>query len=78
MDPQQFYAAYENGQIADEGHFSWHSCDSCGSALGGDRHTAHAFQTGQNPADDTIHHIAICADCLFYHANGDIPEDWEG
>lgn len=31
---------------ADEGYFSWSSCDGCGSTLGGDRYTATAWIDG--------------------------------
>ena len=27
---------------------------------------------------DTTLHLDICTDCLFYLANGDEPEDWQG
>lgn len=66
---------------ANEGGFSWCACDSCGSSLGGNRYPAHAIHKeafgpdAKRPNDVT--HISICADCLRYHANGDIPEDWE-
>ena len=69
-------------QAYDEGGFSWSSCDSCGSRLGGNRYNAHAihkeaFGPDAKRPNDT-HHIDICADCLCFHANGDIPENWEG
>ena len=72
MSPRAFYFAYESGEICDEGGFSWRACDSCGSTLGGDRYAAHAID------DEGITHISICVDCLCFHANGDIPEQWEG
>lgn len=70
-------AMYESG---DEGGFSWSQCDSCGTTLGGDRHTAHGWPT--EPALDldainTLYHLSICTDCLLFHANGDEPESWE-
>ena len=61
-----------NGEICDEGGFSWQDCDSCGSSLGGDRFSAHA-----RDKDGNWIHLDICADCLFFHANGDEPEDWQ-
>lgn len=58
-------------ELAEEAHFSWSACDSCGSTFGGDRHPAHYL------SDGAIVHLAVCTDCLFYHANGDDPgEDW--
>ena len=59
--------------IANEGHFSWRSCDSCGSTLGGDRYAAH----GIDDDDGENVHLDICVDCLMFLANGDEPEDWE-
>lgn len=56
--------------LAEESHFSWSECDSCGSSLGGDRHPAHFLLDGE------IQHLSVCADCLLYHANGDEPESW--
>ena len=56
----------------EEGSFSWHSCDICGSSLGGDRFPAHAVD-----ANGDIEHFDICTDCLLYLANGEEPETWE-
>lgn len=59
------------GAICNEGSFSWSSCDSCGSSLGGDRYDAHGF------VDNQLNHFSVCSDCLFYYANGDVPDQWE-
>lgn len=56
---------------ANTSDFSWHSCESCGSTLAGDRHPAHGLIDGE------LHHFSVCADCLFWHANGDEPIDGE-
>lgn len=68
-------------QIEDEGGFSWSPCESCGSTLGGDRHPGHAIHKdafGPNAKrPDDVHHISMCVDCLLFHANGDLPEDWD-
>ncbi len=67
--------------MANEGSFSWDDCDSCGSTFGGDRYAAHAIHhdafgpNARRPND--VHHISICSDCLFFHANGDEPDDWQ-
>lgn len=59
-----------NQTYLDEGGFSHRSCECCGNPLGGNRYAAHAI------ADDgSILHYDICSDCLFYLANGDLPED---
>jgi hypothetical protein len=65
---------WERGDIADEGHFSWQPCDFCGSRLGGDRYAAHAIF--KDDETETIEHFEICEDCIFYMANGDLPENW--
>ena len=57
--------------LANEAHFSWSRCESCGSTFGGDRHPAHYLDT-----DRAIIHVRVCSDCLFFHANGDEPDDW--
>lgn len=68
--------------MANEGSFSWSDCDGCGSPLGGTRYNAHAIHreafgpNAKRPNDVT--HINICEDCLCFHANGDIPKNWEG
>ena len=58
--------------LADEAHFSWSACESCGSSLGGNRHAAHYLDEGE------IQHLSVCVDCLHFHANGDLPDTWEG
>ena len=50
-----------------EPYFSWSACEGCGSTLGGDRYPAHAL------ADGRLVHLDMCADCLFYIANGEEP-----
>ena len=69
--------AQENMQ--DEGSFDWSQCDSCGSTFGGDRYHAHGLPIDRSGSFDysrDMIHLSICADCLFFHANGDEPEDW--
>ena len=62
----------ENGQACDDGGFSWHSCDGCGSGLGGDRHPAHALD-----GNNELVHLEVCTDCVLFWANGDLPESWD-
>ncbi len=57
-----------------ESSFSHDSCDSCGSRLGGDRHTAYALITDNLQAEPI--EFSICVDCAMYHANGELPEQW--
>ena len=50
---------------AEESHFSWSSCDCCGSRLGGDRWDAEKF--GWNIEKKKLELLdsgAICVDCL--------------
>jgi hypothetical protein len=58
-------------ELAEESRFSWRACDSCGSTFGGDRHPAHYLDD-----ERAIVHVHVCTDCLFFHANGDEPDDW--
>lgn len=61
----------ENGIVSDEGSFSWRSCESCSSNLGGNRYSAHGVNV-----DNEIIHFEVCEDCLFYLSNGDVPDNW--
>ena len=71
MSPRGFYSAVERGTLCDEGGFSWHPCEACGSSLGGNRYTAHAIDENGD-----LVHFSVCEDCLCYIANGDEPENW--
>lgn len=71
MDQDEFDAAYEGGEVFDEGNFSHSSCDTCGSHLGGDRYASHALLDGE------IIHMESCVDCLMYIANGETPDTEE-
>lgn len=53
----------------DEGEFSWRPCEICGSPLAGNRYPAHGLD-----ANNDLVHLTCCCDCLFYFANGDLPE----
>ena len=69
---QQCPAGGDEDGARDEGSFSWSSCDTCGSSLGGDRFAGHALVgPGKN-----IVHLDVCCDCLMFIANGDEPEGW--
>jgi hypothetical protein len=65
-------------ETGDEGSFSWSPCDACGSSLGGDRHAAHGLVSRTKYGRKThLIHLDVCTDCLFYTANGDLPEGGE-
>jgi hypothetical protein len=65
-------------ETGDEGSFSWSSCDACGSSLGGTRHAAHGLISPKKFHKRTeVIHLDVCTDCLFYTANGDLPEGGE-
>lgn len=68
-------AGCEECNGSDEGHFSWSSCDSCGSSLGGDRFPAHGFVRLKN-GQEVLAHFNVCTDCRMFHAYGDEPEEW--
>ncbi len=57
-------------ELSDEGGFSWHQCDTCGSQLGGHRYSGHGFDS-----DGTVVHLSMCEDCLLFFANGDVPDE---
>lgn len=63
----------DRDEACDEGLFSWHACDCCGSTLGGNRYAAHGLHS-DGPLKGKLCHLEVCADCLVYIANGDEPE----
>jgi len=60
---------FEEGWFTTEPYFSWSSCDTCGSTLGGNREDAHGYLN-----DNTLIHLSICVDCAVYIANCELPE----
>ena len=58
-----------------EEYFSRAQCDSCGSTLGGNRMPATAVYTDSDGQLQVID-LEICVDCVMYHANGELPDDW--
>jgi hypothetical protein len=72
MEEEAMRAGLENDEICDEGGFSWSSCDTCGSVLGGMRYAGHAWIAVEGKPDELIH-LEVCTDCLCYIANGDLP-----
>ena len=71
-DPELFEADWSSGKVFDEGHFSWRSCECCGSPLGGTRYVAHGVDSNGD-----INHFEICFDCAMYLDNGVEPENME-
>lgn len=57
-----------------EASFSQEPCDSCGTTLHGDREEAWGIT---HSANQEYIKLAICVDCVMFHANGDEPDDWE-
>ena len=53
-----------------EPHFSWSSCDCCGTTLGGDRE----YASGYNPATKGIQEYSICSDCVYYAEYGQLDD----
>jgi hypothetical protein len=58
-DIEQFNQDVENGEISDEGSFSWSPCDECSTSLGGDSFVAHGIDDNEDLA-----HFTVCIDCL--------------
>lgn len=58
LDEEEFAKLYESGELFDEGGFSFHDCELCGTDISGDRYAAH-YRDG-----DEIVHIDICVDCV--------------
>ena len=69
MTEEELTEGYESGEVLEEGGFSYHDCEVCGCPLGGDRCGAHGW-TSKNE----LLHYDICQDCLFYLANGEVPD----
>lgn len=56
---------------AEEPHFSWTSCDCCGSPLGGDRE----YASGYNPITKAIcGPYSVCEDCIYYAEYGRLDD----
>ena len=58
-DMTKFNQDVENGDIFDEGSFSWNPCDDCNTSLGGNSYYAHGIDQ-----DNNLVHFTICYDCL--------------
>ena len=56
-----------------EAGFSSTQCDSCGSTYAGDRTTGFGMWTDDGQII-TIE-MALCVDCVMWHANGEEPEE---
>lgn len=74
--PRALAKAVEEQEVIDEGGFSWNQCAVCGSRLGGNRYTWHAWTcTGSTAIDSELVHGTCCADCVAWLANGTPFED---
>jgi len=69
MEPREFYHAVHIAEtVYDEGGFSYHDCECCGSDLGGDRYAAHSWSEKNG-----ILHWSVCSDCVLFLASGEVP-----
>lgn len=60
-------------ESAGRNEFTWSSCDSCGSSLGGSRHAAHGvFASG--PLTGQLCHVDVCEDCLQFLNYGQLDD----
>ncbi len=63
-------ATYDDGVCYDvEPYFSWHTCEICGSTLGGNRTDSHAYYV------DTLVHLRVCDDCVYYAEYGRLDDE---
>jgi hypothetical protein len=62
-----------------EGSFSWSSCDTCGTTLGGNRTEMVLTKPGVTKGGHRFpaHRVSSCDDCLMYAANGVLPSGAE-
>ena len=86
--PEAFLRAYErrtkgfdihaSKNSDDEGHFSWSSCDTCGSTFGGDRYDMVLTNAGvdEHGKRYPMVEVSSCVDCMIFAANGDLPDTW--
>ncbi len=65
----EFDEAISNGEVFDEGGFSKHPCEVCGSPLGGNRSAIHAVN-----AEGGIIHYNACDDCMYYVEYGRLDD----
>ena len=74
------FAIHTNLDPDDEGSFSWSSCDTCGSTLGGNRTRCVLTNPGKDKRGRRHKRIDVmsCDDCLGYAANGDLPSGERG
>ena len=59
-----------NEEIDHDDHFSWHSCNCCGTTLGGSRIHASGF----NPKTQEIQCYSICVDCEYFAEYGQLDD----
>lgn len=62
----------------DEGAFSWHSCDTCGSDLGGNRTECILTNPGVDKRGRRRRskRVMSCDDCIYYAAYGRLPDGY--
>ena len=71
MELPELNAGIENGDVFDEGGFSWSGCDLCGNTLGNTLYYYHYIDSNGG----INHGFGACGDCVCYIANGDVPDD---
>lgn len=65
-DAAEFDRMVMDEELYDEGSFSYHDCELCGSDKGGDRYAAHDI----DEHGDLVHY-EICRACVMAEAYGD-------
>lgn len=71
MSQDEFSAAWQSGDVSEEGNISYSGCGICNSELGGTHYVWHWVDN-----DGAINHESdACADCVQYLCNGDLPNE---
>jgi len=58
---------------ASEAHFSWRSCECCGSSLGGNREPAHGY-IKRDEGRALLVHMDVCTDCVYFINYGKLDD----
>lgn len=70
-----FERAIQDGDVFDEGHFSYCECDACGTKLGGERYALHGYWLDDNGQPTILVHLEVCPDCQYFLEYGTILTD---
>jgi hypothetical protein len=57
--------------VSQEPFFSWHSCDCCGSSLGGNRYKCNGYNEKTKEVETYEY---VCEDCVYYCEYGQLDD----